>query len=101
MFPCLAAGALRKLHLPNCMHWLIELGNALRMAAVMGWQMLWALIVGFALSAVVQATGQKVIVYAAILTVLIQSLHMRWHVGRNCLRDCVTNALGEVSRIGD
>jgi predicted nucleic acid-binding protein len=32
---------------------------------------------GPAASAVVQATGQKVIVYAAILTVLIQSLHMR------------------------
>lgn len=36
--------------------------------------------IGPAASAVVQATGQKVIVYAAILTVLVQSLHMRRHV---------------------
>jgi uncharacterized protein len=41
------------------MHWLIQLGHALRMAAVMGWQMLWALILGFALSAVVQATVSR------------------------------------------
>jgi uncharacterized membrane protein YraQ (UPF0718 family) len=41
------------------MHWLIQLGHALRMAAVMGWQMLWALILGFGLSAVVQATVSR------------------------------------------
>jgi uncharacterized membrane protein YraQ (UPF0718 family) len=38
------------------MHWLIEIGRALTMGAMMGWQMLWALILGFGLSAVVQAT---------------------------------------------
>ena len=41
------------------MHWLIEIGQALRMAAMMGWQMLWALILGFGLSAVVQATVSR------------------------------------------
>ncbi|HEX4580742.1 MAG TPA: permease [Acidobacteriaceae bacterium] len=41
------------------MHWLIEIGRALRMAAMMGWQMLWALILGFGLSAVVQATVSR------------------------------------------
>jgi uncharacterized membrane protein YraQ (UPF0718 family) len=41
------------------MHWLIEIGRALQMAAVMGWQMLWALILGFGLSAVVQATVSR------------------------------------------
>ncbi len=41
------------------MHWLIEIGRALRMAALMGWQMLWALILGFGLSAVVQATVSR------------------------------------------
>ena len=34
---------------------------------------------GPAASEVVQDTGQKVIVYSAILTVLVQSLHMRRH----------------------
>jgi hypothetical protein len=38
------------------MHWLAEIGRALAMAAMMGWLMLWALILGFGLSAVVQAT---------------------------------------------
>ena len=33
-----------------------------------------------AASVVVQATGQKIIVYAAILTVMVQSLHMRRHI---------------------
>jgi hypothetical protein len=32
------------------MHWLIEIGHTPRMAAMMGWQMLWALILGFGLS---------------------------------------------------
>ncbi len=41
------------------MQWLIEIGHALHMAALMGWQMLWALILGFALSAVVQATVSR------------------------------------------
>jgi hypothetical protein len=41
------------------MHWLIEIGRALTMGALMGWQMLWALIVGFGLSAVVQATVSR------------------------------------------
>jgi hypothetical protein len=41
------------------MHWLNEIGRALRMGAVMGWQMLWALILGFGLSAVVQATVSR------------------------------------------
>ena len=41
------------------MHWLSEIGHALEMAAMMGWQMLWALILGFALSAVVQATVSR------------------------------------------
>jgi uncharacterized membrane protein YraQ (UPF0718 family) len=41
------------------MHWLIEIGRALTMAAMMGWQMLWALILGFGLSAVVQATVSR------------------------------------------
>jgi hypothetical protein len=41
------------------MHWLIEIGRALRMGAMMGWQMLWALILGFGLSAVVQATVSR------------------------------------------
>ena len=44
------------------MHWLSEIGRALQMGALMGWQMLWALILGFGLSAMVQATvsGEKV-----------------------------------------
>ncbi len=41
------------------MHWLNEIGRALQMAAMMGWQMLWALILGFGLSAVVQATVSR------------------------------------------
>jgi uncharacterized protein len=41
------------------MHWLIEIGRALQMGAMMGWQMLWALILGFGLSAVVQATVSR------------------------------------------
>jgi uncharacterized protein len=41
------------------MHWLTEIGRALQMAAMMGWQMLWALILGFGLSAVVQATVSR------------------------------------------
>jgi uncharacterized membrane protein YraQ (UPF0718 family) len=41
------------------MHWLSEIGRALQMAAMMGWQMLWALILGFGLSAVVQATVSR------------------------------------------
>jgi uncharacterized membrane protein YraQ (UPF0718 family) len=41
------------------MHWLIEIGRAFQMGAVMGWQMLWALILGFGLSAVVQATVSR------------------------------------------
>ena len=41
------------------MHWLAEIGRALHMAAYMGWQMLWALILGFGLSAVVQATVSR------------------------------------------
>ena len=41
------------------MHWLNEIGRALWMGAVMGWQMLWALILGFGLSAVVQATVSR------------------------------------------
>ena len=41
------------------MHWLAAIGHALHMAAMMGWQMLWALILGFALSAVVQATVSR------------------------------------------
>jgi uncharacterized protein len=41
------------------MHWLNEIGSALRMGAMMGWQMLWALILGFGLSAVVQATVSR------------------------------------------
>jgi uncharacterized protein len=41
------------------MHWLIEIGRALTMGAMMGWQMLWALILGFGLSAVVQATVSR------------------------------------------
>jgi uncharacterized protein len=41
------------------MNWLHGLGHALEMAALMGWQMLWALVLGFALSAVVQATVSR------------------------------------------
>jgi uncharacterized membrane protein YraQ (UPF0718 family) len=41
------------------MHWLTGMGHALEMAALMGWQMLWALILGFGLSAVVQATVSR------------------------------------------
>lgn len=41
------------------MHWLTEIGRALQMGAMMGWQMLWALILGFGLSAVVQATVSR------------------------------------------
>ena len=41
------------------MHWLNEIGWALAMGAMMGWQMLWALILGFGLSAVVQATVSR------------------------------------------
>ena len=41
------------------MHWLTEIGRALTMGALMGWQMLWALILGFGLSAVVQATVSR------------------------------------------
>src|ERR1700761_1791907 len=41
------------------MHWLSEIGRALQMGAMMGWQMLWALILGFGLSAVVQATVSR------------------------------------------
>ena len=41
------------------MDWLHGFGHALEMAALMGWQMLWALVLGFALSAVVQATVSR------------------------------------------
>ena len=41
------------------MHWLNEIGRALQMAAMMGWQMLWALLLGFGLSALVQATVSR------------------------------------------
>jgi uncharacterized protein len=41
------------------MHWIAEIARALEMAAMMGWQMLWALILGFGLSAVVQATVSR------------------------------------------
>jgi uncharacterized protein len=41
------------------MHSLSEIGRALQMGAMMGWQMLWALILGFGLSAVVQATVSR------------------------------------------
>ena len=41
------------------MYWLIEIGHALYMAAMMGWQMLWALVLGFALSAVGQTTVSR------------------------------------------
>jgi uncharacterized membrane protein YraQ (UPF0718 family) len=41
------------------MNWLNEIGRALQMGAMMGWQMLWALILGFGLSAVVQATVSR------------------------------------------
>lgn len=41
------------------MHWLNEIARALQMAAMMGWQMLWALLLGFELSAVVQATVSR------------------------------------------
>jgi uncharacterized membrane protein YraQ (UPF0718 family) len=41
------------------MHWLNEIGRALATGALMGWQMLWALILGFGLSAVVQATVSR------------------------------------------
>lgn len=41
------------------MHWLSEIARALEMGAMMGWQMLWALILGFALSAMVQATVSR------------------------------------------
>ena len=41
------------------MHWLNEIARALQMAAMMGWQMLWALLLGFGLSAVVQATVSR------------------------------------------
>jgi hypothetical protein len=41
------------------MHWLNEIGRALAMGALMGWQMLWALILGFGLSAVVQSTVSR------------------------------------------
>ncbi len=41
------------------MHMLMAVAHALRMAAMMGWQMLWALILGFTLSAVVQATVSR------------------------------------------
>jgi uncharacterized protein len=41
------------------MHWLNEIGRALQMGAIMGWQMLWALLLGFGLSAVVQATVSR------------------------------------------
>jgi len=41
------------------MHWLNEIGRALQMGALMGWQMLWALILGFGLSALVQATVSR------------------------------------------
>jgi uncharacterized membrane protein YraQ (UPF0718 family) len=41
------------------MHWVLEIGRALQMGAMMGWQMLWALILGFGLSAVVQATVSR------------------------------------------
>jgi uncharacterized protein len=41
------------------MHWLSEIARALQMGAMMGWQMLWALILGFGLSAVVQATVSR------------------------------------------
>lgn len=37
-------------------------------------------------AAIVQATGQKVIVYAAIVTVLVQSIEMRRHLDRTRLR---------------
>jgi hypothetical protein len=41
------------------MHWLNEIARALQMAAMMGWQMLWALLLGFGLSAMVQATVSR------------------------------------------
>jgi uncharacterized membrane protein YraQ (UPF0718 family) len=41
------------------MQWLIEIGRALQLGALMGWQMLWALILGFGLSALVQATVSR------------------------------------------
>jgi uncharacterized protein len=41
------------------MHWLAEIGHALAMGAMMGWQILWALILGFGLSAIVQATVSR------------------------------------------
>jgi uncharacterized protein len=41
------------------MEWVRGIGHALQMAALMGWQMLWALVLGFTLSAVVQATVSR------------------------------------------
>ena len=39
------------------MRWLHALGHALTISGSMTWEILWALILGFALSAVVQAVG--------------------------------------------
>jgi len=41
------------------MNLLAELGDALRMAAAMGWEILWPLVLGFFLSAVVQAVVRR------------------------------------------
>jgi len=38
------------------MHWITQVERALAMAGSMGWEMLWALLLGFGLSAVVEAT---------------------------------------------
>ena len=57
--PCYAAGTLNIGHLGHSMHWLAEIGRALAMGAMMGWQMLWALILGLGLSAVVEATVSR------------------------------------------
>src|SRR5882757_9933566 len=59
VLPCSAAGTLTRKASTESMHWLNEIGRALIMGAMMGWQMLWALILGFGLSAVVQATVSR------------------------------------------
>src|SRR5919197_2784918 len=41
------------------MRWLQALGHALAISGSMTWEILWALILGFALSAVVQAVGRR------------------------------------------
>ena len=40
-------------------HVIGEIGNALRMAFLMGWEILWPLVLGFALSGIVQAVVTK------------------------------------------